>query len=328
MIRVGPAGWSYPDWDATVYPTSKPPGFHALAHLARYFDCIEVNSTFYAQPRSEHSSRWVQLVAEHAAFRFTVKLNSAFTHNASTRARSADRPSPGPNDDSARTTRSPAQHHEADDGERARSEARVLLAAEFSRGIAPLVHARRLSAVLVQFPISFLFGRDEVRRLGVIRSVFADLPLVLEVRHQSWFTPPALDTVRGLSFSLAYPDLPAAWNHPPAWHSPTGPIGYLRLHGRNSASWFRREATRDSKYDYLYEPAELQQLAQKAKRLADEHREVIVITNNHFEGKAVANALELLAALRGVSVAAPAQIVETYPRLKSVTHVEGQQRLF
>lgn len=328
MIRVGPAGWSYPDWDATVYPPSKPPGFHALAHLARYFDCIEVNSTFYAQPRSEHSARWVQLVAEHAAFRFTVKLNSAFTHPASTRARPDDRAPRGAHGDSSRSVRSPAPHDEAADGERTRSEERARLAAEFSRGIAPLVHARRLSAVLVQFPVSFLFGRDEVRRLGAIRTLFSELPLVLEARHESWFTPPALDTVRGLSFSLAYLDLPAAWNHPPSWHSPTGPIGYLRLHGRNSASWFRREASRDSKYDYLYEPAEIQQLAQKAKRLADEHREVIVITNNHFEGKAVANALELLAALRGVPVPAPEQIVETYPRLKSVTHVEGQQRLF
>lgn len=315
-MRVGPAGWSYPDWDATVYPHPKPSGFHALAHLARYFECIEVNSTFYAQPRAEHSARWVELVAEHTTFRFAVKLNSVFTHRTSPATRSA-----------AKRTPDDAQHGEREHA-RGTPEEEETLAAEFSRGIAPLIHARRLNAILVQFPISFLFGRDEVRRLGWIRSLFPELPLVLEVRHDSWFTPPALDTVRGLSFSLAYPDLPAAWNHPPAWHPPTGPIGYLRLHGRNSASWFRRDSTRDSKYDYLYEPAEIEQLAQKAKRLADEHREVIVITNNHFEGKAVANAIELLAALRGGPVLAPPRIVDTYPRLKFVTHIEGQQRLF
>ena len=43
MIRVGPAGWSYKDWEGTVYP---PHGsrFDALAYLAYYFDTIEVKS--------------------------------------------------------------------------------------------------------------------------------------------------------------------------------------------------------------------------------------------------------------------------------------------
>ena len=36
MIRVGPAGWSYADWEGPVYPREKPKGFHPLAFLARY----------------------------------------------------------------------------------------------------------------------------------------------------------------------------------------------------------------------------------------------------------------------------------------------------
>ena len=30
MIRVGPAGWSYADWEGAVYPRRKPAGFHPL----------------------------------------------------------------------------------------------------------------------------------------------------------------------------------------------------------------------------------------------------------------------------------------------------------
>ena len=62
MIRVGPAGWSYADWEGRVYPRTKPPGFHPLAHLARFFDLVELNSSFYATPNAEHARNWVRLV--------------------------------------------------------------------------------------------------------------------------------------------------------------------------------------------------------------------------------------------------------------------------
>jgi len=295
VIRVGPAGWSYPDWEGRVYPFAKPRGFHALAYLARYFDCVEVNSTFYAMPHREHAERWVQLVAERPRFRFTVKLNREFTH-ASTAS----------NDDIDWTSK----------------------AREFNEGIEPLCRARRLHCVLVQFSSSFLFGKSEVRRLGRIKSLFADTPLVIEVRHHSWLTPPELDTLRGLAYSLAYIDLPPAWNHPPLWHAPTGPIGYLRLHGRNREHWFRHESGRDERYDYLYTSEELALLAEKARRIAELQEDVTVITNNHFEGKAVANAIELRFLLEREPVSAPPELVGAYPRLSGFTRIEGQHRLF
>jgi uncharacterized protein YecE (DUF72 family) len=295
VIRVGPAGWSYPDWEGRVYPLAKPRGFHALAYLARYFDCVEVNSTFYAMPHREHAERWVQLVADRPRFRFMVKLNRDFTH-ASTAG----------NDDIDWTSK----------------------AREFNDGIEPLSRARRLHCVLVQFSSSFLFGQSEVRRLGRIKSLFADTPLVIEVRHHSWFTPPALDTLRGLAYSLAYIDLPPAWNHAPLWHAPTGSIGYLRLHGRNREHWFRHESGRDERYDYLYTSEELAQLAEKARRIAELQEDVTVITNNHFEGKAVANAIELRFLLEREPIGAPPELVGAYPRLSAFTRIEGQQRLF
>lgn len=295
MIRVGPAGWSYPDWHGRVYPAVQPAGFHPLSFLSRYFDTIEVNSSFYALPRAEHARRWTQLVAEHPNFRFQVKLNREFTHGSE--PGSAGPPFPE-------------------------------LASEFRAGIEPLLRANRLGAVLAQFPAGFQFGAEEVRRLGRLRSHFPDHRMVLEVRHASWFTPPALDTVRGLSYSLAYIDLPPAWNHPPEWHDATGPIGYLRLHGRNSAQWFRRGAERDDRYDYLYSRPELEGLTRKAERIAREHEETTVVTNNHFQGKAVANALEILSMLRAEPVLAPGEIVESFPHLRRHVRVEGQQSLF
>jgi uncharacterized protein YecE (DUF72 family) len=291
VIRVGTAGWSYPDWDGRVYPRAKPHGFHPLALLARTFDCVEVNSTFYAQPSARNSERWVQLVAERPLFRFLIKLNRDFTHV-------AEDPRWDP------------------------------MASDFLAGLAPLRRARRLSAILVQFPVSFLYGREEVRRLGRLRALFGELPLALEVRHESWFSPPALDTLRGLSYSLVHIDLPPAWNHPPDDHACIGPIGYLRLHGRNSQAWFRSDADRDERYDYLYGPEELGRLAEKARRLASAHEDVYVVANNHFAGKAFANGVELRYHLHGTSVPAPRELVEAFPHLAAMTHVEGQQQLF
>jgi hypothetical protein len=41
-VRIGPAGWSYPDGEGQVYPTPTPRGFDPLVYLAQSFDTIEI----------------------------------------------------------------------------------------------------------------------------------------------------------------------------------------------------------------------------------------------------------------------------------------------
>jgi uncharacterized protein YecE (DUF72 family) len=299
VIRVGPAGWSYPDWEGIVYPRPKPRGFHPLRHLARFVQCLEINSTFYAVPRPDSAANWARLVKDEGDFRLMAKLHRDFTHR--------DR---------------------ADSREEIEADARRFLA-----GIEPLVRAHRLAALLVQFPLSFQHGPSQVRRLGLLHGLFGHLPLVLEVRHTSWFTLPALSAISGLGYSLAHIDLPDAWNHPPAWHEATGPIGYLRLHGRNRETWFARDAGRDARYDYLYTAEEVRELTERARRIASQHDETYVVTNNHYGGKAVVNALEIMAGLRECAVSAPAELARAFPRLEEHAFVvdsnrSGQQELF
>lgn len=288
MIRVAPAGWSYPDWDGPVYPRAKPKGFHPLRLLARYLDGVEVNSSFYALPRVDIVSRWLELASPWPEFRFVAKLYQGFTH----------RP--------------------VDEG-RWSEEAELFLAA-----LEPLRRRSKLAAILVQFPVSFQHGPDEVRRLGRLRSLLGDVPLVLEVRHHTWFETPVYDVLRGLGYSLAHIDLPSAWNHPPPRHPATGPIGYLRLHGRNEEQWFRAGAGRDDRYNYLYPPREVGELARKAASIASETDETWVVTNNHFAGQAVANAIEIEFMLNGKQpVPAWPEIVSAFPHLGPLTRVEG-----
>ena len=297
MIRVGPAGWSYADWEGSVYPRHKPADFHPLRFLARYVNCVEVNSTFYAPPRREYAARWAELVSERPDFRLTVKLHRDFTH-AGAGARTIE-----PNE---RETR----------------------AAQFLEGIDPLRRRGRLAAILAQFPLSFQHSSKGLRYLGGLHSLFESVPMVLELRHRSWFEPPPLNAICGLGYSLAQIDLPQAWNHPPAQHATPGPLGYLRLHGRNRSAWFDKKSGRDQKYDYLYPPEEIDAMVERTRRLAREHDETYVICNNHFSGKAVANALEILHGLTGTPVPAPRELVEHFPRLARITRPDGQQELF
>ena len=68
MIRVGPAGWKYKDWDGIVYPRPKPRGFDELAYLSQYFDAIEINTSYYGPPSATSAKKWVDEHFEQRSF--------------------------------------------------------------------------------------------------------------------------------------------------------------------------------------------------------------------------------------------------------------------
>jgi uncharacterized protein YecE (DUF72 family) len=100
----------------------------------------------------------------------------------------------------------------------------------------------------------------------------------------------------------------------------------VRVHGRNYKDWFRKNAGRDARYDYLYTAGELEPWARRIGELArpspnagdgdadaeGEPPDVYVVTNNHFRGQAVANAKMLESMVEGRKVEAPEELVEKY----------------
>ncbi len=84
VVRVGVAGWDYRDWWGVVYPLPRPRGFDSLTYLARYFDTIEINSTFYRPPAPKAAAGWAVRVASNPRFKFTAKLWQRFTHERDT----------------------------------------------------------------------------------------------------------------------------------------------------------------------------------------------------------------------------------------------------
>jgi uncharacterized protein YecE (DUF72 family) len=276
MIRVGPAGWDYPDWQGIVYPKPKPKGFDPLAYLAGYFKTIEINSTFYRPARPQVAQTWVERTAANPDFRFTAKLWRRFTHERG----------------SAWTAEEAA-------------EARAALDVLHERG--------RLGAVLLQFPWSFKRQPDSEAWLSDLFAAFGHLPLVLEVRHASWAGREVTDWLSERGVGLVNVDQPLFGKSlRPSAHA-TSPIGYVRLHGRNYREWFRKTAGRDERYDYLYPVSELTPWVDRIRQLARETTDVYAVTNNHRFGKAPANAEMIESLLTGDKVDAPPELLARYP---------------
>ena len=81
-LRIGTSGWSYPSgrgtWNGIFYPKQRPKRFDELAYYAEHFNTVEVNSTFYGQPRANVSRSWA--VRTPPGFEFSLKLYQKFTH--------------------------------------------------------------------------------------------------------------------------------------------------------------------------------------------------------------------------------------------------------
>ena len=285
MIRAGVAGWDYPDWEGVVYPRPAPKGFDRLRFMAEHFDTLELNVTFYRQPDAAAAASWARRVADRPSFRFTAKLFRDFTHV-----------------DPELVGSEAAERLEEQAG----------MAAVYRAGIAPLADAGVLGAVLVQFPHRFHDRPEGRRHLEQIAALFSGLPLVAELRHKSWGHEEALQFLHRLGVGFCNIDQPAL----PTTLRPTGHVtarvGYIRLHGRNAAAWFAAGENAAGRYDYLYSEAELRPWVDRARRMTDSAEEVFIIANNHYRGKAPANALMVKAMLEERKVAAPASLLKAH----------------
>ena len=177
---------------------------------------------------------------------------------------------------------------------------------------------------LVQPPPRSPYGPGLVRHLGRLSGKLDPLPLVVELHHRSWFERAGLRVLRGLRYSLAYVDVPEGWNRPPRWHPPTGPVGYLRAHGRNEADW----PDPKRRHDYRYASRGCAALVERAARVAREVDTMHVSYCNHVGGQALADAVATRALLLGTAVPSPHALLEAYPDLASATPGETSAGTF
>jgi uncharacterized protein YecE (DUF72 family) len=255
----GTAGWSYADWEGTVYPLPRESHFNALNFLARDFDFVEVNTTFYHIPSLKLTQGWVNKTESTPDFCFWIKVFQNFTHKR----------------------------------ELIPDELNA-----FIRSCQPLIQSDKLAGFLAQFPYSFKLSSENLDFLNSLQSGFHPHPFAVEFRHNSWNREEIFDFFKKKNLIWVNIDQPVISQSLPLTSEVTQPeTSYVRLHGRNYQSWFSNQG-RDARYDYSYSTAELNKIAEKIRKLKDLAKKIFISGNNHYKGQAVRNLKELKQIIR------------------------------
>jgi uncharacterized protein YecE (DUF72 family) len=289
-LRIGTSGWHYPSgrgtWNGIFYPEPRDRGrgFDELAFYAERFNTVEINATFYGQPRASVTEKWVRRTPP--GFDFAVKLFQKFTHPKLAGDRTA------------------VSATDVD---------------QFKSGIEPLARAERLGPLLAQFPASFKDSPESRAYLDWLLTTFADYEVAVELRHRSWsdHAPEIFDLLHAhgaawtqidepkFRFSIRQDLLPNVKS-----------FYYLRLHGRNADQWWEHEQAED-RYNYLYSERELKPFASAVNTARALVKKQYVYMNNHFAAQAIADAAVLRHLLEDpVDAPMPDELVSRYPMLE------------
>jgi len=313
-LRIGTSGWNYPSgrgtWNGIFYPPSRgrAKGFDELSFYAEHFNTVEVNSTFYGQPRPEVTRAWAERTP--AGFEFSVKLYQKFTHPKM--FKQAYVKGVGAGDAGAGAlldVLSKPNESDLDD---------------FKRGVDPLASSGKMGALLAQFPPSFKSDGPARDYLAWLLHAFADYAVAVELRHATWSdamgeTLALLETSKAAFVQIDEPKfrLSIRQNQLPNIRG----VYYMRLHGRNAAEWWSHEKSED-RYNYLYSNAELDPIVEDLEDASRDVKKTYAYANNHFSAKSVANAVTIRHKLgQPIEGEYPETLVERYPDLKSLVRI-------
>ena len=309
MLRIGTSGWNYPtgkgSWNGIFYPLpeDRERGFDELRFYAERFNTVEVNSTFYGQPRANVTLGWVKRTPDD--FEFAVKLYQKFTHpNMST--------DPGPVTQADVDT--------------------------FKGGIEPLAASGKLGPLLMQFPASFQRSQEAVDYVAWLLKAFDGYPLAVELRHRSWSDAPETAQLiyahHAAWVQIDEPKFPSSIRQDltePGRRSlgegAPADFYYLRLHGRNAKEWWDHAESED-RYNYFYSAKELEPIANKVRDVRAMIKKAYLFLNNHFSAQSVANAVTLKKMLdEPIKGRMPAEFVERFPDLAGIVATFPRARL-
>lgn len=300
-IRIGTSGYSYPGpppkgWSGVFYPRSKGRRFDQLEYYSRFFDLVEINSTFYSSPAPAMADGWVRKTP--AGFLFSVKLWQKFTH-----AGKINQPAAGKKEEWKPWTRPDVDL--------------------FRSGIDPLARSGKLGALLAQYPPGFHCTPENVEKLIETLKSFRDYPKVVELRHRSW-SDRAEETQAMLGehgAGLALIDEPKFDSSIRQQFEAAGDTLYFRAHGRNAEKWWKHRESWE-RYDYCYSWEEVREMAHQLRTATAARpgpKKALVLFNNHARSQAVANALMLSREMGLPLHAAPGEaFAKAFPQLAGI----------
>ena len=290
-IRVGTCSWTEKTMAALWYPPGVSTPEQRLRYYARQFDTVEVDSSFYALPQRSYAQAWAERTPDD--FTFHIKAYGMMTgHEVDDRALA-----PELRDFPHGVTTRGGVH----------DPSRDMIDASFDifmDAIEPLAEAGKLGGVLMQFPPYFtaLTPARERRNLEYIEYAadkLAPARVLVEFRHPSWVDDAHRDrTLRFLADrGLAYVsvDSPQFDDHStmPPLSAVTSDWSYVRFHGRNQKTWFKRTESSTERFDWDYSDAELHEWEPRLREMAAEAEETFVMFNNNAYDYAQRNARQL-----------------------------------
>jgi uncharacterized protein YecE (DUF72 family) len=282
-IRIGTASWTDPGFVEDWYPP-KLPAAARLRWYAEHFDYVEVNATFYAIPNARTVERWVQETPDD--FLFDVKLPKVLSrHRMEAKFLPPDLRQKLP---------------QRNGNVQLTAETERLVMQRTLRELKPLREAGKLGAFLLQLSPAFRPKTHQLSELDSLRAHLDDVPLAVELRNRDWVTGSQLDDTlnyfrdRRLTFVLV--DAPASEHFTimPGLDAVTNPaLGYFRFHGRNEKGYITGRSVAE-RFDYDYSDREVEELAERIRKISEQVEELRVIANNNRSNYAPRLAEKLL----------------------------------
>jgi uncharacterized protein YecE (DUF72 family) len=281
-ILVGTSSWADPGFVEDWYPRGLP-ARDRLAWYAERFEAVEVNSSFYAIPEERTVRRWVEQTPD--AFVFDCKLHRLLSRHAA-QLESL----PPPLREKARTT----------------GRGRVVLRPETERAmieetlaaVAPLEEAGKLGAFLLQLTPAFSPKDHKLEELDALLEAFAPRTVAVELRHRGWVegerAQRTFDYLAERDAAFVGVDAPRAEHltiMPPVDTVTNPRIAYLRAHGRNADGYLTGRSVAE-RFGWEYSGDELEEIAGRARGLAEEADVVHVMFNNNRSANAPTSASE------------------------------------
>jgi uncharacterized protein YecE (DUF72 family) len=283
QFLVGTASWTDPTLVKSdlFYPPGATNAAARLAFYASQFPTVEVDSSYYAILSEEVAGLWVQRTPP--GFIFNVKAFAWLTQHPAETGRLP----------AAIKAALPAELKSAARIKNPPADVQDLAFQMFWSSLQPLRDAGKLGRVLFQLPPYVTWRQSNLDYLAALPARLPGAEIAVEFRHPSW-TDSARRRTDTLHFlrgdRLAYVCVDA----PPqsglaSFLATTADDAYIRFHGRNAETWFKRSISPAQRFKYLYAERELAEWAGCLKQLSGVRR-AFAIFNNGYSNFGVMNA--------------------------------------
>jgi uncharacterized protein YecE (DUF72 family) len=277
---VGTSGYYFDDWLGLFNPpkTNRPAtpqerdDQDRLRFYQKYFSFVEINNTFYTVPVT---ANFVDIERRSKqSMKYAVKVYRDISHTKTWDVTAAKE-----------------------------------LMRQHVAAVSPLVETGRFFSFLIQLEDHLYRSQKRLDYLlaAAAEAVGMRIDVHIEFRHISWHTRFVLQALKDAGVGVCNTGIPAVAHAFPLKYYATTDKGYVRYSGRNLANWYpqrtqntsrERLDARNARYDYLYSAQELDDHVKGQLVLAAKTTSSAIAYNNHYQTKAVLNAIDNISKLR------------------------------